>query len=178
LADIQQNSMFPTGEMDITKFGRNLIKDVKASPTTLPQILGPENATTLTNLAQVAQSALKSKVPTSGTAERTGMMGLLTSMPAKVGAAMAGGTALTGEPILGTALALGTPALATKAYLSPRMQRLYGNTMDPMFNYMGAPVDPMMQYLQSLGLVNTQLNQPGGAFGGDMYPAAAGLLGY
>jgi len=178
LADIQQNSMFPTGEMDITKFGRNLIKDVKASPTTLPQILGPENATTLTNLAQVAQSALKSKVPTSGTSERTGMMGLLTSMPAKVGAAMAGGTALTGEPLLGTALALGTPALATKAYLSPRMQRMYGNTMDPMFNYMGAPVDPMMQYLQSLGMVNTQLNQPGGAFGGDMYPAAAGLLGY
>lgn len=178
LADIQLNSMFPTGEMDITKFGRNLIKDVKASPTTLPQILGPESATTLTNLAQVAQSALKSKVPTSGTAERTGMMGLLTSMPAKVGAAMAGGTALTGEPILGTALALGTPALATKAYLSPTMQRLYGNTMNPLFNYMGAPVDPMMQYLQSIGLVNTQLNQPGGAFGGDMYPAAAGLLGY
>lgn len=178
LADIQLNSMFPTGEMDITKFGRNLIKDVKASPTTLPQILGPENAATLTDLAQVAQSALKSKVPTSGTAERTGMMGLLTSMPAKVGAAMAGGTALTGEPILGTALALGTPALATKAYLSPTMQRLYGNTMDPMFNYMGAPIDPMAQYLQSLGLVNTQLNQPGGAFGGDMYPAAAGLLGY
>ena len=178
LADIQLSSMFPTGEMDITKFGRNLIKDVKASPTTLPQLLGPENAATLTDLAQVAQSALKSKVPTSGTAERSGMMGLLTSMPAKVGAAMAGGTALTGEPILGTALALGTPALATKAYLSPTMQRLYGNTMDPMFNYMGAPVDPMMQYLQSLGLVNTQLNQPGGAFGGDMYPAAAGLLGY
>jgi len=178
LADIQQSSMFPTGEMDITKFGRNLIKDVKASPTTLPQILGPENTATLTDLAQVAQSALKSKVPTSGTAERTGMMGLLTSMPAKVGAAMAGGTALTGEPILGTALALGTPALATKAYLSPRMQRMYGNTMDPMFNYMGAPLDPMAQYLQSLGLVNTQLNQPGGAFAGDMYPAAAGLLGY
>jgi len=178
LADIQQNSMFPTGEMDITKFGRNLIKDVMASPTTLPQILGPENATTLTNLAEVAQSALKSKVPTSGTAERSGMMGLLTSMPAKVGAAMAGGTALTGEPILGTALALGTPALATKAYLSPRMQRMYGNTMDPMFNYMGAPLDPMAQYLQSLGMVNTQLNQPGGAFAGDMYPAAAGLLGY
>jgi hypothetical protein len=178
LADIQLNSMFPTGEMDITKFGRNLIKDVKASPTTLPLILGPESATTLTNLAQVAQSALKSKVPTSGTAERTGMMGLLTSMPAKVGAAMAGGTALTGEPILGTALALGTPALATKAYLSPTMQRLYGNTMDPLFNYMGAPIDPMQQYLRSIGMVNTQLNQPGGAFGGDMYPAAAGLLGY
>jgi hypothetical protein len=106
------------------------------------------------------------------------MMGLLTSMPAKVGAAMAGGTALTGEPILGTALALGTPALATRAYLSPRMQRMYGNTMDPLFNYMGAPIDPMQQYLQSLGLVNTQLNQPNGAFGGDMYPAAAGLLGY
>jgi hypothetical protein len=139
LADIQLNSMFPTGELDITKFGRNLIKDVKASPTTLPQILGPENAATLTDLAQVAQSALKAKVPTSGTAERSGMMGMLTSMPAKVGAAMAGGTALTGEPILGTALALGTPALATRAYLSPGMQNLYGNTLDPLFNYMASP---------------------------------------
>lgn len=161
LADIQQNSMFPTGEMDITKFGKNLIKDVKASPTTLPQILGAENTATLTDLAQVAQSALKAKVPSSGTSERTGMMGMLTSMPAKVGAAMAGGTALTGEPILGTALALGTPALATKAYLSPTMQRMYGNTAEPLFNYLGAPVDPMAQYLSSLGLVNTQLNQPG-----------------
>jgi len=161
LADIQQNSMFPTGEMDITKFGKNFIKDVKASPTTLPQILGAENTATLTDLAQVAQSALKAKVPSSGTSERTGMMGMLTSMPAKVGAAMAGGTALTGEPILGTALALGTPALATKAYLSPIMQRMYGNTAEPLFNYLGAPVDPMTQYLSSLGLVNTQLNQPG-----------------
>ncbi len=161
LADIQLNSMFPTGEMDITKFGRNLIKDVKASPTTLPKILGPENAATLTDLAQVAQSALKAKVPTSGTAERSGMMGMLTSMPAKVGAAMAGGTALTGEPILGTALALGTPALATRAYLSPTAQSLYSNIADPLFNYGAAPTLPMMQYMGSPGLLNIESAKPG-----------------
>jgi len=160
LADIQLNSMFPTGEMDITKFGKNLIKDVKASPTTLPQILGPENAATLTDLAQVAQSALKAKIPTSGTAERAGMMGMLTSMPAKVGAAMAGGAALTGEPILGTALALGTPALATKAYLSPSAQSVYGNIVDPLVNYMAAPVNPMMQFMGSPGLLNVEAARP------------------
>jgi hypothetical protein len=160
LADIQLNSMFPTGEMDITKFGKNLIKDVKASPTTLPQILGPESAATLTDLAQVAQSALKAKIPTSGTAERAGMMGMLTSMPAKVGAAMAGGAALTGEPILGTALALGTPALATKAYLSPNAQSVYGNIVDPLVNYMAAPVNPMMQFMGSPGLLNVETAKP------------------
>ena len=160
LADIQLNSMFPTGEMDITKFGRNLIKDVKASPTTLPQILGPENAATLTDLAQVAQSALKAKVPTSGSSERLGMMGMLTSMPAKVGAAMAGGTALTGEPILGTALALGTPALATKAYLSPKAQNLYSMISDPLFSYGAAPVAPAMQYMGGPGLLNIETAKP------------------
>lgn len=176
LADIQLNSMFPTGELDITKFGRNLIKDVKASPTTLPQILGPKNAATLTDLAQVAQSALKAKVPTSGTAERSGMMGMLTSMPAKVGAAMAGGTALTGEPILGTALALGTPALATRAYLSPGMQNLYGNTLDPLFNYMGSPFNPMMQYTGGQGLFNIEAAKPAMPNDEELR-RAAGLLG-
>lgn len=160
LADIQQSSMFPTGEMDITKFGRNLIKDVKASPTTLPQILGAENAQTLTDLAEVAQSALKAKVPTSGTAERSGMMGLLTSMPAKFGASVVGGTALTGEPVIGPMLSLGIPPLATKAYLSPAMQNIYGNTLDPLFNYMAAPVDPMLRYMGGTGLLNTQTAQP------------------
>jgi hypothetical protein len=179
LADIQLNSMFPTGELDITKFGRNLIKDVKASPTTLPQILGPENAATLTDLAQVAQSALKAKVPTSGTAERSGMMGMLTSMPAKVGAAMAGGTALTGEPILGTALALGTPALATRAYLSPGMQNLYGNTLDPLFNYMGSPLNPMLQYTGGQGLFNIEAAKPRMPDDEELRPSAPpyGLLG-
>lgn len=160
LADIQQSSMFPTGEMDITKFGRNLIKDVKASPTTLPQILGRENAQTLADLADVAQSALKAKIPTSGTAERSGMMGLLTSMPAKFGASVVGGTALTGEPVIGPMLSLGVPPLATKAYLSPAMQNIYGNTLDPLFNYMAAPVDPMLRYMGGVGLLNTQTAQP------------------
>lgn len=161
LADIQQSSLFPTGEIDITKFGRNVIKDVKASPTTLPKILGPEAATTLTDLAQVAQSALKAKVPTSGTAERTGMMGLLTSTPAKVGAAMAGGTAITGEPILGTTLALATPALATKAYLSPAAQNLYRNIADPLINYAASPVDAMLRYAASpAGLLMSQDEEP------------------
>jgi hypothetical protein len=160
LADIQMSSMFPTGEMDITKFGRNLIKDVKASPTTLPQILGADNAQTLTNLAEVAQSALKAKVPTSGSSERLGMMGMLTSMPAKFGASVVGGTALTGEPVLGPLFSLGVPPLATKAYLSPTMQNLYGNTLDPLFNYMAAPVNPMLQYMGSAGLLNTQMAQP------------------
>ena len=161
LADIQQSSLFPTGEIDITKFGRNVIKDVKASPTTLPKILGEEAATTLTDLAQVAQSALKAKVPTSGTAERTGMMGLLTSTPAKVGAAMAGGTAITGEPILGTTLALATPALATRAYLSPTAQNLYRNIADPLINYAASPVDAMLRYAASpAGLLASQEEEP------------------
>jgi hypothetical protein len=160
LADIQQSSMFPTGEMDITKFGRTLIKDVKASPTTLPQILGRENAQTLTDLAQVAQSALKAKVPRSGSPERGAMMGLLTSMPAKFGASVVGGTALTGEPVIGPMLSLGVPPLATRAYLSPAMQNIYGNTLDPLFNYMAAPVDPMMRFVGGTGLLNTQTAQP------------------
>jgi len=179
LADIQLNSMFPTGEMDITKFGKNLIKDVKASPTTLPQILGPENAATLTDLAQVAQSALKAKVPTSGSSERITMTNMLTSMPAKVGAAMASGTALTGDPILGTALALGTPALATRAYLSPGMQNLYGNTLDPLFNYMASPFNPMLQYTGGQGLFNIEAAKPRMPDDEELRPSAPpyGLLG-
>ena len=161
LADIQQSSLFPTGEIDITKFGRNVIKDVKASPTTLPKILGQDAATTLTDLAQVAQSALKAKVPTSGTSERAGMMGLLTSTPAKIGAAMAGGTAITGEPILGTTLALATPALATKAYLSPTAQNLYRNITDPFVNYAASPIDAMLRYAASpAGLLMSQDEEP------------------
>lgn len=157
LADIQQSSLFPTGEIDITKFGRNVIKDVKASPTTLPKILGPQAATTLTDLAQVAQSALKAKVPSSQTSERTTMAGLMTSMPAKVGAAMATGTALTGEPVLGTMLALGTPAIASSAYLSPTAQRVYRGVLDPLVNYALSPSVPMMRYMASpAGLLATQ----------------------
>ena len=87
-------------------------------------------------------------------------MGLLTSMPAKFGASVVGGTALTGEPVIGPMLSLGVPPLATRAYLSPAMQTIYGNTLDPLFNYMAAPVDPMMRFVGGTGLLNTQTAQP------------------
>jgi hypothetical protein len=121
-----------------------------------------EDASTMIGLADVAQTSLKAKIPTSGSAERLTMGNLLTSMPAKVGAAMAGGTALTGEPILGTALALGTPALATKAYLSPTVQNLYErmNVVDPLLNYMRAPINPMLEYAASPNLLYSALQIP------------------
>ncbi len=62
---------------------------------------------------------------------------------------------MTGEPFLGTALALGTPALATKAYLSPTVQNLYErmNVVDPLLNYMRAPINPMLEYAASPNLL-------------------------
>lgn len=155
LADIKLESMTPAGDLDITKFGKTVIKRNERSPQTLPNIFGMEDASTMIGLADVAQTALKAKIPTSGTAERSQMTQMLTSTPAKVGAAMAGGTALTGEPFLGTALALGTPALATKAYLSPTVQNLYErmNVVDPLLNYMRAPVNPMLEYAASPNLL-------------------------
>lgn len=155
LADIKLESLSPAGDLDITKFGKTVIKRNERSPATLPNIFGMEDASTMIGLADVAQTSLKAKIPTSGSAERLTMGNLLTSMPAKVGAAMAGGTALTGEPILGTALALGTPALATKAYLSPTVQSLYErmNVVDPLLNYMRAPINPMLEYAASPNLL-------------------------
>lgn len=155
LADIKLKSQNNAGDLDITKFGKTVIQANERTPSTFGNILGQESATNLVNLADVAQSALKSKVPTSGSAERLNMINLLTSTPAKIGAAMASGTALTGEPILGTALALGTPALASKMYLSPTVQNLYDRLRikDPLLNYMANPIDPMRQYLQTPGLL-------------------------
>ena len=155
LADIKLKSQNNAGDLDITKFGKTVIQANERTPSTFGNILGQESATDLVNLADVAQSALKSKVPTSGSAERLNMINLLTSTPAKIGAAMASGTALTGEPILGTALALGTPALASKMYLSPTVQNLYDRLRikDPLLNYMANPIDPMRQYLQTPGLL-------------------------
>ena len=155
LADIKLKSQNNAGDLDITKFGKTVIQANERTPSTFGNILGQESATNLVNLADVAQSALKSKVPTSGSAERLNMINLLTSTPAKIGAAMASGTALTGEPILGTALALGTPALASKMYLSPTVQNLYDRLRikDPFLNYMANPIDPMRQYLQTPGLL-------------------------
>ena len=163
LADIKLKSQNAAGDLDITKFGKNVIQTSEKTPSTFPQIFGAEQARELVNLADVAQSALKAKIPTSGSAERLSMINLLTSTPAKVGAAMAGGTALTGEPILGTALALGTPALASKMYLSPTVQSLYDRLRikDPLLNYMANPLDPMQQYLQTPGLLYSNYdNQP------------------
>jgi hypothetical protein len=155
LADIKLESLSPAGDLDITKFGKTIINRNERSPATLPNIFGMEDASTMIGLADVAQTALKAKIPTSGTAERSQMTQMLTSTPAKVGAAMAGGTALTGEPFLGTALALGTPALATKAYLSPTVQNLYErmNVVDPLLNYMRAPINPMLEYAASPNLL-------------------------
>lgn len=155
LADIKLESLTPAGDLDITKFGKTIINRNERSPSTLPNIFGMEDASTMIGLADVAQTALKAKIPTSGTAERSQMTQMLTSTPAKVGAAMAGGTAITGEPFLGTALALGTPALATKAYLSPTVQNLYErmNVVDPLLNYMRAPINPMLEYAASPNLL-------------------------
>lgn len=155
LADIKLESLNPAGDLDITKFGKTIINRNERSPATLPNIFGMEDASTMIGLADVAQSALKAKIGSSMTTERAGMKEMLTSTPAKVGAAMAGGTALTGEPFLGTALALGTPALATKAYLSPTVQNLYErmNVVDPLLNYMRAPVNPMLEYAASPNLL-------------------------
>jgi len=155
LADIKLKSLNNAGDLDITKFGKAVIQTNERTPSTLGNILGQEQATNLVNLADIAQSALKSKVPTSGSSERMNMINLLTSTPAKIGAAMASGTALTGEPILGTALALGTPALASKMYLSPTVQNLYDRLRirDPLLNYMANPLDPMSQYMQTPGLL-------------------------
>ena len=155
LADIKLESLSPAGDLDITKFGKTIINRNERSPATLPNIFGMEDASTMIGLADVAQTALKAKIGSSMTTERTGMKEMLTSTPAKVGAAMAGGTALTGEPFLGTALALGTPALATKAYLSPTVQNLYErmNVVDPLLNYMRAPINPMLEYAASPNLL-------------------------
>lgn len=156
LADINLSSLNNAGELDITKFGKNVIKSNEKTPMTFEQIFGKDGATQLVDLADVAQSALKAKVPTSGTAERSAMINMLTSGPAKVAGLAAGSTAV-GVPLAATAAGLAGPAIASKAYLSPKVQGFYDrlNITDPLLNYLENPVDPMMRYAASPNLLFT-----------------------
>jgi hypothetical protein len=155
LSDIHTSALNNAGDLDITKFGKNVIKANKEAPITFDQIFGAPVATQLVDLADVAQTALKAKVPTSGTAERSAMINLLTSGPAKLAGIAAGSTAV-GIPLATTAAALAGPAIASKAYLSPRVQNFYEglNISDPLLNYLSNPVDPMLRYAASPNLLN------------------------
>jgi len=150
LADLKLGSLNNAGDLDITKFGKNLIKTDEKSPSTLPNIFGQEPASAIVALADVAQSALKPKIGSSQTSERTTMKEMLTSGPAKL-AGIIGGTAAAGVPIAATAAALGFPALATKAYLSPAIQNFYErmNITDPLLNYMASPAEATQMYSAS-----------------------------
>jgi hypothetical protein len=150
LADIKLGSLNNAGELDITKFGKNVIKTDEKSPSTLPSIFGQEPASAMVALADVAQTALKPKISSSQTSERTTMKDMLTSGPAKL-AGIVGGTAAAGVPIGATAAALGFPALATKAYLSPTVQNLYQklNITDPLLNYMASPAEATQMFAAS-----------------------------
>lgn len=155
LSDIHLSSLNNAGDLDITKFGKNVIKTNKEAPTTFDQIFGKPAASELVDLADVAQTSLKAKVPTSGTAERSAMINLLTSGPAKLAGIAAGSTAV-GVPLAATAAGLAGPAIASKAYLSPRVQNFYEglNITDPLMNYLSNPVDPMLRYAASPNLLN------------------------
>jgi len=155
LSDIHLSSLNNAGDLDITKFGKNVIKTNKEAPTTFDQIFGTPAATQLVDLADVAQTSLKAKVPTSGTAERSAMINMLTSGPAKLAGIAAGSTAV-GVPLAATAAGLAGPAMATKAYLSPRVQNFYEglNITDPLMNYLASPVDPMLRYAATPNLLN------------------------
>lgn len=155
LSDIRLSSLNNAGELDITKFGKNVIKSNEKTPMTFEQIFGQEQAKNLVDLADVAQSALKAKVPTSGTSERSAMINLLTSGPAKLAGIAAGSTAV-GVPLAATAAGLAGPAIASKAYLSPRVQNFYEglNITDPLMNYLSAPVEPMLKYATTPNLLN------------------------
>jgi len=155
LSDIHLSSLNNAGDLDITKFGKNVIKTNKEAPTTFDQIFGTPAATQLVDLADVAQTSLKAKVPTSGTAERSAMINMLTSGPAKLAGIAAGSTAV-GVPLAATAAGLAGPAIASKAYLSPRVQNFYEglNITDPLMNYLASPVDPMLRYAATPNLLN------------------------
>ena len=150
LADIKLGSLNNAGELDITKFGKNLIKTDEKSPSTLPSIFGQEPASAMVALADVSQSALKPKISSSQTSERTTMKDMLTSGPAKL-AGILGGTAAVGVPIGATAAGLAFPALATKAYLSPTVQNLYQkmNITDPLLNYIASPAEATQMFAAS-----------------------------
>ena len=150
LADIKLGSLNNAGDLDITKFGKNLIKTDERSPSTLPSIFGQEPASAMVALADVAQSALKPKISSSQTSERTTMKEMLTSGPAKA-AGILTGTAAMGVPVAATAAALGFPALATKAYLNPAVQNIYQrlNITDPLLNYMASPAEATQMFAAS-----------------------------
>jgi hypothetical protein len=155
LSDIRLSSLNPAGDLDITKFGKNVIKSNEKTPMTFEQIFGKDQSQNLVDLADVAQSALKAKVPTSGTSERSAMINMLTSGPAKLAGIAAGSTAV-GVPLAATAAGLAGPAIASKAYLSPRVQNFYEglNITDPLMNYLERPVEPMLKYATTPGLLN------------------------
>jgi len=150
LADIKLGSLNNAGDLDITKFGKNLIKTDEKSPSTLPSIFGQEPASAMVALADVAQSALKPKISSSQTSERTTMKEMLTSGPAKA-AGILTGTAAMGVPVAATAAALGFPALATKAYLNPTLQNFYErmNITEPLLNYMASPAEATQMFAAS-----------------------------
>jgi hypothetical protein len=155
LSDIYTSSLNPAGDLDITKLGKTVIKANKVAPVTFDQIFGEPAANQLVDLADVAQTSLKSKISTSGTAERSAMINMLTSGPAKV-AGIVGGSAAVGLPLAAAAAGLAGPAIASKAYLSPRVQNFYEglNITDPLMNYLSSPVDPMLRYAASPNLLN------------------------
>jgi len=155
LSDIRLSSLNPAGDLDITKFGKNVIKSNEKTPMTFEQIFGKDAANQLVDLADVAQTSLKPKVGSSFTSERGFMTNLLTSGPAKLAAVVTGGQAI-GVPLAATAAGLAAPAVATKAYLSPRIQNFYEglNITDPLMNYLERPVEPMLKYATTPGLLN------------------------
>lgn len=150
LADIKLGSLDNAGELDITKFGKNIIKTDERSPSTLPSIFGQEPANVMIGLADVAQSALKPKIGSSQTSERKTMTEMLTSGPAKAVGILTGSAAM-GVPVAATAASLGFPALATKAYLNPAVQNFYErmNITEPLLNYMASPAEATQMFAAS-----------------------------
>jgi hypothetical protein len=150
LADIKLGSLNNAGDLDITKFGKNIIKTDEKSPSTLPNIFGQEPASAMVALADVAQSALKPKIGSSQTTERATMKDILTSGPAK-GVGLLTGAAAVGVPLAAGAASLGIPALATKAYLSPAVQNFYErlNITEPLLNYMASPAEATQMFAAS-----------------------------
>jgi hypothetical protein len=150
LADIKLGSLNNAGDLDITKFGKNIIKTDERSPSTLPSIFGQEPASQMVALADVAQSALKPKIGSSQTTERATMANMLTSGPAKI-AGILGGTTAMGVPLAAGAASLGIPPVLTKAYLSPAVQNFYErlNITEPLLNYMASPAEATQMFAAS-----------------------------
>jgi hypothetical protein len=150
LADIKLGSLNNAGDIDITKFGKNIIKTDERSPSTLPSIFGQESASQMVALADVAQSALKPKIGSSQTTERATMANMLTSGPAKV-AGILGGTSAMGVPLTAGAASLGIPPILSKAYLSPTVQNFYErlNIKEPLLNYMASPAEATQMFAAS-----------------------------